>query len=641
MTDLAIVDATVITMDAGGTVHDRASVLVDGATITSIEPGPTRPIADRVIDARGGIVVPGLVNAHTHLAMTMFRGLADDVDLDGFLARLLPAEGNVLSEAAVAAGTALAVAECLRAGITTALDMYFFPEAAATVAAAAGFDLRAGPVFVEFPGADRRPFDERVEWAGDLLSATPAGRRWLCPHGTYLLDESQLATVGALAVEHDARVHVHACETAAELAAVRQRHGRSPIEVLRDTGLLGAGTVLAHGVHLTDSDLALVASSGAAVAHCPASNQKLGSGFARIPELLAAGVPVALGTDGAASANDLDLWLAMRLASYPLAARCGPGTVDADTVLRMATTGGATAAGDPAIGTIEVGTRADLVVLDVVVAVARPRVRPGVSCGVRSWPRRRAVGRGRRPGGRRRPPADDDRRRRRHRRGPSTRGADPAVNLQGAREAVHRTCVRMVADGLVIGSSGNVSVRVDEHRFVVSAAGVPYDELGPADHPVVDARTGEWEGPRRPTSEIALHRGVLGAMAEVGAVVHTHSRYAAAFSVARLDLPFICNESIATRAERVLVTEYAPPGRSISASRRCGRSGSSPAAAPCCSPTTASSPSPRPWVTPTSSPKPSSGRQRSVTTRARCSPPAPASTSSTGASARRSPATTA
>ena len=184
-------------------------------------------------------------------------------------------------------------------------------------------------MFVEFPGADRRRFDERLAWAGDLLAATPAGRRWVCPHSTYLLDETQLAAVGALAAEHGARVHVHACETAAELAAVAERHGRTPIEVLRDTGLLGPGTVLAHGVHLDDDDLALVAASGAAVAHCPASNQKLGSGFARIPELLAAGVPVALGTDGAASANDLDPWLAMRLAAYPLAARCGAGTIDA------------------------------------------------------------------------------------------------------------------------------------------------------------------------------------------------------------------------------------------------------------------------------------------------------------------------
>jgi L-fuculose-phosphate aldolase len=134
--------------------------------------------------------------------------------------------------------------------------------------------------------------------------------------------------------------------------------------------------------------------------------------------------------------------------------------------------------------------------------------------------------------------------------------------LSAAQAAVHVACLRMVADGLVIGSAGNISVRVDEHRFVVSAAGVRYDELGPDDHPVVDGRDGSWTGPREPTSEIALHRGLMGALPSVGAVVHTHSRFAAAFSVARLDLPFICNESIATRAERVLVTSYAPPGTS-------------------------------------------------------------------------------
>ena len=135
-----------------------------------------------------------------------------------------------------------------------------------------------------------------------------------------------------------------------------------------------------------------------------------------------------------------------------------------------------------------------------------------------------------------------------------------SMDVADARDAVHGACLRMVADGLVIGSAGNISVRVDEHRFVVTAAGVPYDRLTAADHPVVDGRTGGWDGPRRPTSEIALHVEVLGAMPDVGAVVHTHSRYAAAFAVARLDLPFICNESMATHAERVLVTAYAPPG---------------------------------------------------------------------------------
>jgi L-fuculose-phosphate aldolase len=134
------------------------------------------------------------------------------------------------------------------------------------------------------------------------------------------------------------------------------------------------------------------------------------------------------------------------------------------------------------------------------------------------------------------------------------------VNVDEARRAVHETCLRMVADGLVIGSAGNVSVRIGADRAVCSAAGVPYGELSAVDHPVVVLATAAWDGPRPPTSELALHLGLLRAMPEVGAVVHTHSRHAAAFAVARLDLPFICNESIATRAEQVLVTEYAPPG---------------------------------------------------------------------------------
>lgn len=134
------------------------------------------------------------------------------------------------------------------------------------------------------------------------------------------------------------------------------------------------------------------------------------------------------------------------------------------------------------------------------------------------------------------------------------------MNADDARQAVHAAGRRMVADGLVIGSAGNISVRVDEDRFVVTAAGVAYDRLAPADLPVVDLGTGEWDGRLRPTSEIAVHLGVLRSMPDVGAVVHTHSRHAAAFAVARLGLPFICNESMATRAERVLVTDYAPPG---------------------------------------------------------------------------------
>ena len=248
----------------------------------------------------------------------------------------------MLTTETVAAGTALAVAECLRGGITTALDMYFFPEAARAVAARRPASTCAtGRCSSRPPDPIGRSFDARLTWATDLL-AGDAGRPAVGrpPQHVPARPRTQLRAVAALAAEHGARVHVHACETTAELAAVRARHGRTPIEVLRDTGLLGPGTVLAHGVHLTAADIELVADAGATVSHCPASNQKLASGFAPIPELLAAGVPVALGTDGAASANDLDLWVAMRLAAYPLAARTAPGTVDAAAVLAMATTGG-------------------------------------------------------------------------------------------------------------------------------------------------------------------------------------------------------------------------------------------------------------------------------------------------------------
>ena len=378
--DLLIRNAIVVTMDAERTVHPHADIAVTDGGIESVQAAGS--VTDvgvaRVIDTGGGIVMPGLVNAHTHLAMTMFRGLADDLDLDGFLARLLPAEGAVLSASTVAAGTALAVAECLRAGITTAMDMYFFPEAASAVADGTGLHLLTGPVFVEFPGADDRPFPQRIVWAREYLADAPAEQRFVCPHSTYLLSEDQLRAVGELAAEQGAGVHVHACETAAELAQVAARHGgRSPIEVLRDTGLLGSRTVLAHGVHLTDSDLDLIATSGAAVAHCPASNLKLSSGVARIPDLLAAGVPVALGTDGAASANDLDPWMAMRLAAYAQAAHHGARAVRAGDILAMATIDGARALGiADRTGSIEPGKRADLVVLDGTSAALTPSYDP-------------------------------------------------------------------------------------------------------------------------------------------------------------------------------------------------------------------------------------------------------------------------
>ena len=368
---LAIVNATAILVDNDATVvRDATLIVADDGSIRAIGDHTIAHDASDVIDARGGIVMPGLVNAHTHLAMTLFRGLADDVTLEDFLARLMPAEFAVLSPEAVGAGTRLAALESLRGGITTALDMYYLPESIVEVAKSTRMRIHTGPTLLEFDGPERLAFDARLAWAKRWLeraqSAGDASSLWLGPHSTYLMGDDHLRRTAALAREHGARIHVHAAETRGEMQQVAQRHGgRSPIEVLRDTDLLERA-VLAHGVHLSDNDIDLVARANATVVHCPASNYKLASGFARIVDLVRAGVNVALGTDGPASGNDLDLWLAMRLAGYGQKNVANDPTVlPAHEIVRMATINGARALGiDHLVGSIEVGKRADVIVLD-------------------------------------------------------------------------------------------------------------------------------------------------------------------------------------------------------------------------------------------------------------------------------------
>jgi 5-methylthioadenosine/S-adenosylhomocysteine deaminase len=331
-----------------------------------------------VIDAKGGIVMPGMINAHTHMGMTLFRGLGDDMNLEDFLGRLMPAEIAVLSHDAVVAGTELAALESLLGGITTALDMYYLPDAALEVAARSGMRIHCGPNLLESDGPEPLPIAKRMAWANEWLTdsqkreqelSLPNGfdsLNWLSPHSTYLLGEEHLNQISALAKQHGAHIHVHAAETVGEMSLVSKRHnGRTPIQVLADTQLL-TNAVLAHGVHLNDADIAMIAQHGATVTHCPASNYKLASGTARIVELHKQGVNVALGTDGPASGNDIDLWLAMRLAGYvQKTATSDPTVLPALDVLRMATINGAKALHiDHLVGSLEVGKYADLVVLD-------------------------------------------------------------------------------------------------------------------------------------------------------------------------------------------------------------------------------------------------------------------------------------
>ena len=367
---IAIVNAQIVTVDKDSSVIENGSLVVgaDG-TIRAIAPGNITHNATEVIDARGAIVMPGLINSHTHLGMTLFRGLGDDMSLEDFLARLQPAEVKVLNYAAVHAGTELAALESLLGGITTSLDMYFLPDAALEVANSSLMRIQTGPNFLESDGPEPLKFADRLSWAKKWLTAprdSAGSTGWVAPHSTYLLDEKQLCTLAELASEFEARIHVHAAETAGEMQLVAKRHGgRTPIQVLADTKLLRR-SVLAHGVHLSDDDIALIASNSATVVHCPASNFKLASGVARILDLQRAGVNIALGTDGPASGNDLDLWIAIRLAGYmQKTVAKDPSVLPAVDLVRMATINGAKALQlDHIIGSLEVGKRADLIVLD-------------------------------------------------------------------------------------------------------------------------------------------------------------------------------------------------------------------------------------------------------------------------------------
>jgi 5-methylthioadenosine/S-adenosylhomocysteine deaminase len=368
MTDLRIINATVVTCDAADRVINRATITVREGVIAAIDVGEAgrESWSGETVDADGGIVLPGMVNAHAHLAMTLFRGVADGLDLDGFLATVLPIEGAVLSADTVAVGSELAAAECVGSGITSALDMYFFPEVVTAAAATRGLRVRTGPVFISFPGPDERVWDRRLSWAREYLNAQPAAERWVCPHSVYLLSEDELRQVAALADATGARVHVHAAETRAEMAQVATLHGgRTPVAVLAEVGLLHERTVLAHGVHVTDADIDRIAAASAHVVHNPASNAKLASGVAPVRRLLDAGVNVALGTDGSASANDLDLWTGMRLAGFVAGlVHDDPSELSASELVRMATINGARALGfSEELGSIEVGKRADLVVM--------------------------------------------------------------------------------------------------------------------------------------------------------------------------------------------------------------------------------------------------------------------------------------
>lgn len=378
--DLILTADAVLTVDAAGTVVEAGAVAIRAGVIVGVGPAVdllARFVAAEVLESPGCVIAPGWVNTHTHLAMNLFRGAADDVTLEVFLERMIGAEMRTLSAETVSIGARAGIAECLAGGTTTALDMYWFPRASRAVAAKAGFRLLNGPIFMGNQDPEGRDFDGMLAEARAILAdnraETPDEDLWVMPHSAYLLDRGQLESIRALAADVGARVHTHASESHGEVAMAAQVNGDRPVAVLDQAGLLTAQTVLAHAVHLTDGEIHRIAASGAAVAHCPISNLKLGCGIARVPELLAADAAVALGTDGAASAGALDMFAAVRMAALLHKGTTNdPTMISAERAVRLGTVDGARAVGLADVGTIEAGMQADLQVVRVATLNAQP-----------------------------------------------------------------------------------------------------------------------------------------------------------------------------------------------------------------------------------------------------------------------------
>ncbi len=367
--DLLIEARWLVPVEPVGAVLENHAVAVNDGRIVALLPQAEAavrfsPRQRKRLDQH--VLIPGLVNLHTHAAMTLLRGLADDLPLMEWLHdHVWPAEAKHVCEQFVHDGSLLACAEMLRGGITCFNDMYFFPKAAADAAIASGMRAAIGLITVDFPSnyaADADDYLAKGLAVRDELLEEPLLSFCLAPHAPYTVGERSFAKVLTLAEQIEVPIHLHLHETVQEIDDSEQRFGMRPIERIRRLGLLSPALIAVHAVHLNEREIELLAEHGCSVAHCPSSNLKLASGIAPITQLLAQGINIGLGTDGAASNNRLDIFQEMRLAALLAKEQGGRAdAIDAHRVLRMATLGGARALGlDADIGSITTGKYADL-----------------------------------------------------------------------------------------------------------------------------------------------------------------------------------------------------------------------------------------------------------------------------------------
>jgi len=324
------------------------------------------------------VLIPGLVNAHVHAAMNLFRGIADDVPLKAWLEEhIWPREGRFVGPDFVYDGARLAAAEMLKGGITCCNDMYFFPDATARAFLETGMRAMLGLPILDLPtpyAADADGYLQRGLAVRDSLRHEPRLTFSLAPHAPYTVGDAAWEKVVVIARQLELPIQTHLAETAAEIGASRRETGETPLHRLHRLGATGPGFIAIHGVHLDADDIALLATHGGHVVHCPASNMKLGCGIAPVTALLAHGVNLALGTDGAASNNRLDLFAEMRLAALLAKVATGdPAVLPAHATLRAATLGGAQALGlDAHVGSLAPGKLADVVAIDLASVNAAP-----------------------------------------------------------------------------------------------------------------------------------------------------------------------------------------------------------------------------------------------------------------------------
>lgn len=371
--DLVLTGRYLVTMDSRGTIIEEGGLAIRGDAI--VEVGPAAALAARYagatrIDRPQGLIMPGLVNVHTHAAMACFRGLADDLPLMQWLQdHIFPAEARLTGDM-VYHSTRLSLCEMIRSGTTSFCDMYLFAGDVARAAAEAGMRAWIGEVLYDFPSPNYGELENGFRYTEDLFAAW-AGHDLVTvtvdPHAVYTCSPDLLVRLAQTAADHDSLYVIHLSETEDEVASCRQRHGCTPVEHLDRLGVLNGRVLADHCVHVTDDEIALMAGRGVRVAHCPESNLKLASGIAPVVRMLAAGMAVGIGTDGSASNNDVDMFGEMGTAArIHKVATMDPTAMDAATTLHAATMGGARALGaERMIGSLEPGKKADCIVLDL------------------------------------------------------------------------------------------------------------------------------------------------------------------------------------------------------------------------------------------------------------------------------------